>query len=413
MKKIRTILVAIALIIMTCTLSACQIFFTEFPQLGGKSRGTVDVSSVSINYSTGLSNREKGDLVDAVKEVYGSVVAIENLTATSLGLGCGVIVDVDVYTKSGKLEENCFHILTCFHVINGASELKVGLVDANGEYSYVFSSSNFAVSLVGGDEDTDIAVLKLDITDNPYGLKKEDIVVAKLMDIKSNKLSLAEQVFAIGNPGGALPGTVTSGIVSYINRRTSIEGREMTLIQLDAALNQGNSGGGLFNLYGELVGMVNGGNIDLEGANFAIPLEVGRPDMEETGIVKIMTELIENQTKNSYGFVEGRWKLGMVATEGTTSGPFGAQDKYVYVHSINEGSSIAKATASDGSKIKAGYIIDSIEVNGVKTKITDLASFEAVYEGMKESLKIGDTFKLILREKYSSLLTTSFTVTIE
>ena len=187
----------------------------------------------------------------------------------------------------------------------------------------------------------------------------------------------------------------------------------MTLIQLDAALNQGNSGGGLFNLYGELVGMVNGGNIDLEGANFAIPLEVGRPDMEETGIVKIMTELIENQTKNSYGFVEGRWKLGMVATEGTTSGPFGAQDKYVYVHSINEGSSIAKATASDGSKIKAGYIIDSIEVNGVKTKITDLASFEAVYEGMKESLKIGDTFKLILREKYSSLLTTSFTVTIE
>ena len=77
----------------------------------------------------------------------------------------------------------------------------------------------------------------------------------------------------MGNPTGYLPGTVTKGIVSYINREVSVEDiGTMTLIQVDAAINHGNSGGGLFNLAGELIGVVNSGADDYQGLNFAIPI---------------------------------------------------------------------------------------------------------------------------------------------
>jgi len=414
MKKLKAIIISLVLVLTVCSLSACQIFFTEFPPEKTETpQGTINVSDVNINYSTITPDREKGDLVEAVAKVYDSVVCIENLTSTQIGEGCGVIVDVSVITEDNTEEENCFYVLTCFHVIEGADELKIKLADDNLNYSYVFSSKNFAVSLVGGDDKTDIAILKLDISNNTYGLTKNDITVAKLMDVRNTNLVLGEDVFAIGNPSGTLPGSVTKGIVSYINRDVEIEGNPMTLLQIDAALNQGNSGGGLFNLYGELVGMVNGGNVSYEGLNFAIPLEVGEIKEDETGIIKIMTDLIKTQTENSYGYVEGRWQLGVVVTEGSTYGPFGAQEKYVYVHTIVEGGAISKSTSSNGAKIKEGYIIDAVEIDGVKTAITDLASFETVYAKMQQNFKIGDTFKLHLRERYSSLSTTAFTVSIE
>ena len=407
-------MICLILTLITATLAGCQIFLPDFSK-DSSNANTVDVENVVVNFASTDGERDKGDLVEAINNVYDSVVCIEVIKGNSLSRGSGVLIDVDVITKDNKVEENCFYIMTCFHVINNVSEVRVFLVDDNYNYSYGFSSNDFKVSLVGGDEATDIAVLKLDITSNPYGLKKEDITLAKMMDVSKNKLALGEQIFTIGNPTGALPGTVTTGIVSFINRKTSVEGDIYTLIQIDAALNKGNSGGGLFNLYGELVGMTNAGNSTYEGLNYAIPLEVNIVGEEDTGLIRIVTELLKNQTEESYGYVEGRWQIGFTLQDHSVTDVFGRPtgETYVYISSILENSALSKATSSTGAKVKTGYVLVGVEVNGKTYEIISSSDFAKVNQILKEELKIGDSFKLLLKEKYSSINTVAYTVNVE
>ena len=177
------------------------------------------------------------------------------------GEGSGIIFSEDGY------------IVTNAHVVDGATSLKAILSDG----------TTYEAELVGSDTLTDLAVLKIDAT----GLQAAEFG-------SSEDLRVADQVMAIGNPGGyQLNSSVTIGYVSALNRAisNSSTGYTMEYIQTDAAINPGNSGGALVNQYGQVVG-INSAKISAtgyEGLGFAIPAETAQPvisDLIEYGYVK-------------------------------------------------------------------------------------------------------------------------------
>ncbi|WP_243154785.1 S1C family serine protease [Clostridium thermarum] len=183
----------------------------------------------------------------------------------SEGAGSGVIVSKDGY------------IVTNNHVIDGASKITVKTTD----------KKSYTAKLIGKDVKTDLAVLKIedsDLTTAVYG--------------DSSKLVVGELAVAIGNPLGELGGTVTEGIISALNRDVVIDGQTMNLLQTSAAINPGNSGGGLFNEYGELIGIVNAksSGSGIEGLGFAIRINT---------VIDIVDSIID------YGYVQGRIDTGL------------------------------------------------------------------------------------------------------
>ena len=193
-----------------------------------------------------LLTRDHGDVLTAqeiYRQVNPSVVTVMANLGESMSVGTGVIFSEDGY------------IVTNYHVLEGGSECYISL-DTGGM---------FEARYVGGDAANDLAVLKIDGMDLP---------AAEFGD--SDLLTVGDKVYAIGNPLGVeLRGTLTDGIVSAINRDVWVDNRTMTLIQTNAALNSGNSGGPLINECGQVVGI----NVvkmmsqyeSVEGLGFAIP----------------------------------------------------------------------------------------------------------------------------------------------
>jgi serine protease Do len=134
------------------------------------------------------------------------------------------------------------------------------------------NGETYPASIVGGNSDQDIAIIKV----NAKGLK-----AATLGD--SSTVSVGDTAVAIGNPLGQLGGTATAGIISALDRTLEIEGRQLTLLQTDAAINGGNSGGGLFNSKGELIGIVDAksSGVGIEGLAFAIPINAVSEDIND------------------------------------------------------------------------------------------------------------------------------------
>jgi serine protease Do len=238
----------------------------------------------------------------SVPEVYNrnadSVVEIRTETVQSAGrmgqyvfsgAGSGVIITADGY------------VVTNNHVVNGAQTIIVRLN----------SGESYRASLIGRDVRTDIAVLKIDA----IGLKP--VVFGD-----SGKLIIGEQSVVIGNPLGELGGTVTEGIISALDRDIVVDGESMNLLQTSAAVNPGNSGGGLFNNRGELIGIVNAksGGFGVEGLGFAIPINTA---------ASVIEQII------SYGYVPGRPILGVRLIDITDPGTatyYQVQNTGVYVY---------------------------------------------------------------------------------
>ena len=156
------------------------------------------------------------------------------------GAGSGVIISEDGY------------IVTNNHVIDGASNIKVTLNDG----------TQVAAELISTDAQTDLAVIKID---------KAGLPPVAFGD--SAALNVGDLAVAIGNPLGTLAGSATEGIISGLEREITIDGRTMKLIQTSAAINPGNSGGGLFDQYGNLIGIVvaKSAGSEVEGLGFVIP----------------------------------------------------------------------------------------------------------------------------------------------
>lgn len=171
------------------------------------------------------------------------VVVLADLGDGSASVGTGVIFSRDGY------------LITNYHVVEGGRECTVALDSGRG----------YEAKYVAGDADSDLAILKVEGRDLP---------AAAFGD--SDLLTVGDKVYAIGNPLGVeLRGTLTDGIVSAIDRDVQVEGRTMTLLQTNAALNSGNSGGPLINEYGQVVGIntikMTSRYSNIEGLGFAIP----------------------------------------------------------------------------------------------------------------------------------------------
>ena len=235
------------------------------------------------------------------------------------GAGSGVIISSDGY------------ILTCAHVVDGASSITVTIDD-----------KDYTATLVGEDTTSDVAVIKIDAT---------GLTPATVGD--SDNLKVGQSVMAVGNPLGELGGTVTGGMISALNRSVTIQGTSstntMSLIQMDASVSPGNSGGGLFNMNGELVGIVNAksSSSDAEGLGFAIPIN---------DAIKVAQQLLEN------GYVTGRPYLGITylgVEDAQTAAQLGVNAYGVYVVEVVKGGPAERAGLQSGDRIVS---IDGTEI---------------------------------------------------
>ncbi len=239
------------------------------------------------------------------------------------------------------------YIVTNNHVVEGAETVSVTL---NNEQS-------LEAIVVGTDPRTDLAVLK--IQGSGYTYSKLGV---------SSTLKIGEPCVAIGNPLGTLTGTVTSGVISALERTIVLENTEMTLLQHDAAINEGNSGGPLYNSKGEVIGINNAKTADfgVEGLGFAIPVDIAKPVIED--LINI-------------GYVAGRPFIGITIQEISDN-----QAKYYDVVAGVGVVEVSKGSPAEKAGVQSGDIITA--TNGTQTLTLD-----ALNE-VKESLRIGDTMTL-------------------
>lgn len=275
--------------------------------------------------STG--SQDSSTIKSVVEQCANSVVEIQTESVTngsnpfqqyvSSGAGSGVILTQDGY------------IVTNHHVIEDANSITVR----------TRSGDEYNASLVGSDEQSDLAVLKIDAT---------GLAPAVLGD--STTLEVGDLAIAIGNPLGELGGSVTSGIISALDREMTIDGQTMTLLQTDAAVNPGNSGGGLFNANGDLIGIVNAKSSgeNVEGIGFAIPISTA---------TDIIDELIAN------GEVTSRPTLGVSlynVEDEMTASQLGVDSTGVYIVQIVDGGAADNAGLRSGDRIVS---VDGSEVS--------------------------------------------------
>ena len=286
-----------------------------------------------------------------IQAVQDTVVVINVRYASYMGYAQGS-------TGSGVIISETGYILTCNHVVEDAQSIEVVL--NSGEV--------YGATLVGNDADSDLAVIMIDPGDSVLPYAKQGC---------SGDLVVGESVVAIGNPLG-MGLTATTGIISATERNIEMsDGNVMTLIQTDAAINSGNSGGGLFNLAGELIGVVNAkySASGVEGLAFAIPID---------SAYEVETQLIQ------YGYVRGVVDHGLTLLEVTQSNlyqayrQFGIQKTGLYVY-----------TSEYSDDLKT---LDRIvSVNG--TEVTTGAAFEAVID----ALSVGDRVTLVVERNQKNV----------
>lgn len=331
------------------------------------------ISAKTVNY-TNLTETNSDELTteEVVRKVLPSVVGIEStFTMTSQSNGGGYFnfggfgqnqqpqTSTATATGTGVVITTNGYIVTNAHVIYD-TEYNSGL--ASSISVIVNEEDRYDAEVIGYDTDYDLAVLKINA---------EDLVAAEFGN--SDDLDLGQNVIAIGNPlGFDLMNTVTSGIVSGLNRQITINEKSMTLIQTDAAINSGNSGGPLINKKGQVIGINSSkmsasySEASIEGIGFAIPSN------EASRIVEDIME---------YGYVTGKPQLGISCQDVTENIsrmydlPVG-----VYVTEVKQDGAAANAG------IQSGDII--IKVNG-----ESVTTYEEL-TAKKNEHKAGETIEL-------------------
>ena len=289
--------------------------------------------------------KESSDVISAIEKAYPTVVRIETQIqvenffgpSTSMALGSGVIISDNGY------------IITNNHVIDGATAVKV----------YTTNDDEYDATLVGTDPKSDIAVIKIDA---------KDLAFATFAD--SDEVKIGYDAIAIGNPLGTGI-SVTNGIISALHKEITIEHETMNLFQTNAEINSGNSGGGLFNINGELIGIVNAKTIsstsgaNVEGLGYAIPSNYAK---------KIANSLIKD------GYVKDRPTLGVTITE--VKQDTNGFKKGLYITEIIEGSAAEKANLQTYDRI--------VRFNG-----HDISSYTELSYELKQ-LNVGDTVEIVV-----------------
>ncbi len=293
-------------------------------------RATAEYSKTGFNLEAATGSEMT--IQEIISAAAGAVVEIRTESVTTdiwmgqyitEGAGSGVIFKSDGY------------IMTNNHVIENASKITVTLKDG----------TSYDAELVGTDSLTDVAVVKIKasgLTSAVFGNSK-DLVVGDL-------------AVAIGNPLGELGGTATAGIISALDRELTIDGKNMSLLQTDASINPGNSGGGLFNQYGQLIGLVvaKSSGSGVEGLGFAIPINTAS---------QVASEIME------YGYVTGRAAMGLTLldiSDAMDAARYGVSRTGVYIVS-------ADTDNSQSAGFQSGDLLYAIE-DQVITSYADVIS---------------------------------------
>ena len=291
-------------------------YFSKTTSDGRASRNDSELSQLDLGDATG-SDLTVAQIVDknenAVVEILMSGTQQNMWGQMQLvqGAGSGVIVREDGY------------IATNYHVIQGANKVEVTL--HNGE--------SYTARIVGSDPANDIAVIKIDA---------KGLTTATVGD--SSTVDVGDLAVAIGNPLGQLGGTATTGIISALDRTLDVEGTTLTLMQTDAAINGGNSGGGLFNSKGELIGIVESkaSAVGVEGLAFALPINTVSPiinDFIENGgnvqaaastpAVGVVISDVSEENAQYYGLESAGVYIAQVTGENAQKAGFQEEDRIV------------------------------------------------------------------------------------
>lgn len=326
---------------------------------------TISISPTQTQTSQALDTVSPG--IQVANKARGSVVGVVvyDANGTLYGEGSGVVMGLND-------SKTLTYIITCAHVISDEGIKSCGIMMSD--------STIYPAKIVGYDERTDIGVLSIEQT---------DLEAASFGD--SNALQVGETVYAIGNPGGSeFYGSMTSGIVSALDRSISST-YTMSVIQHNAAISPGNSGGALVNSSGQVIG-INSSKIsatDYEGIGFAVPIAVAQPVVENL----IKYGYVPNRPKLgiSYASVSNYWRYSaIVQSKGLPAGS-------VIIASISDDSSFA------GTEVAVGDMI--ISVNG-----TDMDKSDVLLDVIDKS-KVGDEITLgICRIERSSSVGGSYKI---
>lgn len=359
--------------------------FENFFGRGTSDSSEADLSSKETNTNNSVSNekslielasRENSlSVPDAVSKVMPAVVGISSefqVNGQSMGgnwfFGNQGQTNTQVATATGTgiVMTSEGYIITNAHVIyDNNTDTNYG--KATGVSVLMSDKTEYEATIIGYDTDTDIAVLKIDAS----GLTSAEFG-------NSDDLQVGELVLAIGNPlGFELFGSVTSGIVSALNREININDKKMNLIQTDAAINSGNSGGPLINSYGQVIGINSAkmtstySSASVEGLGFAIPI---------TQAKTIIDDLI------NYGYVKGRPQLGItcIDVDESTASLYN-MTVGAYVRSVTPNGAAALAGIQEGDII--------IGVNGTAVSTADELNEK------KNEFNAGDTITLTISRK--------------
>ena len=330
----------------------------------GTTAGDYDID---YDYSTTAPESNLADLIE--DELLPATVIVK----TDKGQGSGVFVGNDA-------EKNVSYIMTCCHVIEGASSIKAIFND----------ETEINCTLLGGDDHLDVAVLKVTGISYP---------TVKLRDTTTNPIRMGEDAIAIGNPlGYGL--SASKGIVSATARELNMNGTVMTLLQIDTAINSGNSGGPLFDAAGNLIGIVNAkmtgessSGADIDGMGYAIPIDIA------SEISKNIVQTSGNSAYNGLGYEPGKIKLGISTLTISLEDITNSYGKYGYqVATISEYGSVVRSGIGTSYLDKNDILVAPKLNNGATTNFND----ENALFNIVSNLKIGDVITFTaLRPSYS------------
>lgn len=289
----------------------------------GAQEGVTAIAEASMPSIVAITNKS----VQEMRNLFGQTQSYESESS-----GSGIII--------GQTDEELL-IVTNNHVVSSAQELSVGFVDETA----------CEAKIKGTDASHDIAVIAVKMSDIPEETREQIKVIALG---SSSELKVGEQVVAIGNALG-YGQSVTTGIVSALNRQVAIDGNTYNLIQTDAAINPGNSGGALLNMSGQLVGINSAklSDTSVEGMGYAIPVD---------DVLDIIEGLMNRTTRDEKAEEGEEGFLGISGQDVTTEvSKSYDMPKGVYITSVEEGS------AADKAGLKKGYIITRFDGSSVSS----------------------------------------------
>ncbi len=297
-----------------------------------------------------------------VVEVYAYILDEKTKAVSSINVGSGVII-------ANSEEKNLSYIVTCHDVIEDVDSVEIKTIE--GE--------TFDAKFIGSDPDSNLCVMSI------------EKCLPSATVYTGSEIEVGEEVVAIGNALGITGGTVTTGIISASYKDVVIGGKKKSLLLTDAAVNEGNSGGGLFTKSGYLIGIVDDGHNkdilnNINGIGIAIP---------SGNMLEVTTELMRTYTGERPGYIEGKYNLGLVVNDYYSSK--WTTQPYVYILSLDPSGCLYKAGLKVNDRLVSVVYGDETYV------VTNAKAFVEFVD--TEPFKVGDTvtFNIIRNERASTV----------